>query len=104
MVDRGRVILPWTLVAASVLLVVIVLYLLFGGYLPARQRIARLEAELRDVYAREAQLQTRLQREDRSRTVREQQLAAFAAERDALGKRLEQLEVELAALKGRKRR
>jgi septal ring factor EnvC (AmiA/AmiB activator) len=104
-VERGRVILPWTLVAASVLLVVIVLYLLFGGYLPARQRIVQLEAELREVYAREAQLQTRLQREDHGRTVREQQLAAFAVERAALGKRLEELEAELAVLKGgRKRR
>ena len=102
--ERGRVRMPSTLLAACVLLVVIVLYLLFGAYLPARHRIAGLEAELRDVYAREARLQSELQREDQSRAVRDQQLAAFAAERAALGKRLEQLEDELAALKARKRR
>ena len=41
--DRPRPQLPWLLVAASVLLLVIVLYLFFGAYLPAKQRLARLE-------------------------------------------------------------
>jgi septal ring factor EnvC (AmiA/AmiB activator) len=101
---RERTTLPWTLVAASVLLVVTVLYLLFGAYVPAKQRIARLEAELRDVYAREGELQTRLQREELGKTTREQQLAAFAAERAALGKRLEQLETELQVVKGARKK
>jgi hypothetical protein len=85
-----------------VLLVVIVVYLLFGAYLPSRQRVVHLEAELRDVYAREGELQTRLQREQQSGGVREQQLAAFAAERTVLGKRVEQLEQEIARLKGQR--
>jgi hypothetical protein len=99
--EPGRPTLPWTLVAASVLLVVIVVYLLFGAYLPSKGRVVSLEAELRDVYAREGELQTRLQRAELNGSLREQQLAAFAAERAALGKRVEQLEGELARLKGR---
>jgi septal ring factor EnvC (AmiA/AmiB activator) len=102
--ERGRALIPWTLVAASVLLVVIVLYVLFGAHLPVRHRLAQLEAELHDVYAREARLQTRLSRENETRSVHEQQLAAFRTERDALARRLEQLERELTALRGRPRR
>lgn len=96
--------LPWALVAASLLLVVIVLYLLVAAYLPARQRIASLEAELRDVYAREVQLQTRLSQQEQRGAVREQQIVAFAAEREALARRVEELEKELAAIKSPKRR
>lgn len=104
MARPARSTLPWTLVVASVLLVGVVLYLLFAAYLPAQQRVGGLERELRDVYAREAQLQTRLQREQQQGAVREQQLAAFAAERQALTKRVEELEKELEALKTRRRR
>ncbi len=104
MVDRSGLRTPWTLVAASVLLLGLVLYLLFAAYIPATRRIARLETELREVYAREAQLQSRLTQQEQQHAVREQQLAAFAAERDALSKRLEELEKELSAAKGRGRR
>ena len=97
--DRPRLNLPWMLVASSALLLVIVLYLLFGAYLPTKKRITRLEEELKDVYAREAQLQTRVAKDAEKNSQREQQLAAFTAERDALGKRVEQLERELASLR-----
>lgn len=70
----------WLLVAASALFAALLAYTLFAGYLPAKQRIERLEAELRAVYQREAQLQT---------------------ERDALTRRVETLERELAAARRR---
>jgi hypothetical protein len=90
--DPERARLPWMLVAAGVLLVAVVLYLFFGAYLPAKRRVLTLEAELRDLYAREAQLQSQIVQHEQRHLVREQQLAAFAAERDALARRLEQLE------------
>jgi len=101
-VDRGRVSTPWLLVVASLLLAVLLLYVLFAGYLPARQRVARLEAELRDVYRREADLQTKLAQQEQRHALREQQLVALTAERDALVKRLEDLERELSAARRRR--
>ena len=96
--------MPWLLVTASALLLAIVLYLLFSAYLPAKRRVARLEAELREVYTREAQLQTRLNREEQRGAQREQQLAAFTAERQALSRRVDELEKEIAAAKSARRR
>lgn len=101
-VDRPRAPLPWLLVAASVLLLVIVLYLFFAAYLPAKQRVARLEAELKQVYGREAQLQTRLAQQEKTYALREQQATALNAERDALAKRIEELERQLAPSRGRR--
>jgi len=92
--DRPRAPLPWLLVAASVLLLVIVLYLFFGAYLPAKQRVARLEAEL----------QTRLAQQEKTYALREQQATALNAERDALARRIEELERQLAAMRGGTRR
>lgn len=91
------------LVVASVLLLVIVLYLFFGAYLPAKQRVARLEAELKDVYGREALLQSRVEQQQKSHALREQQGTALSAERDALARRIDELEKELAGFRGRKR-
>ena len=79
--------LPWLLVAASVLLAVLLAYTLFGGYLPAKRRVVDLEQELRQLYAREAELQ----------------LIAIIAERDALARRLEDVERQLAAARGQRR-
>ena len=98
--DRPRAPLPWLLVAASVLLLVIVLYLFFGAYLPAKQRMARLEAELKQVYGQEAQLRTQLAQQEKTYALREQQIAAISAERDALARRIDELEKQL----GRPRR
>lgn len=95
--------MPWLLVAASVLFAALLAYVLFAGYLPAKQRVTRLEAELKQVYAREAQLQTRLAQFDQRAALREQQASALRAERDALAKRVEDLERELAAARARRR-
>ena len=99
--DRPRAPLPWLLVAASVLMLIIVLYLFFGAYLPAKQRLARLEGELKEVYGREAQLQTRLAQQEKTHAVREQQTTAMSAERDALAKRIDELERELVRIRRR---
>ena len=87
--------LSWLLVAGSLLLAALLGYTLFLGYVPAKQRIAGLERELKDVYAREAEIDTR-------QAQRERQLQALTAERDALARRLETLERELAAARQRR--
>ena len=89
MADATKRRLPWLLVFASLVLAALLGYTLFVGYLPAKQRIAALERELKEVYTREADLDTR-------QAQRERQLQAVIAERDALAQRVEQLERELA--------
>jgi len=101
--DRPRASFPWLLVAASVLLLVIILYLFFAAYLPAKQRLARLEAELKQVYAREAQLQTMLAQQEKMQALRQQQTASVSAERDQLMRRIDTLERELTAARARRR-
>jgi septal ring factor EnvC (AmiA/AmiB activator) len=101
--ERPRASLPWFLVAASVLLLVITVYVFFGAYLPAKQRLVQLEAELKDVYAREAALQTRLAQQEKTSPVREQQARALVAERDRLARRIDELERQLAASRARGR-
>jgi len=98
-VEQPRSKLSWLLVAASTVLTIVLLYVLFVGYLPSRQRVASLERELKHVYARETELQTRVSQIAQRHVVRDRQLAAITAERDALVKRLERLERELAALR-----
>lgn len=83
--DRARSTLPWSLVAGSAFLALLFAYVLFAGYLPARHRALLLEGELRALYAREADLQKRLDQH-------EQQHSALTAERDALVRRLEEIE------------
>jgi len=85
---------PLFLVAASVVLLLLVLYVLFVGYVPSKQRVAGLEAELKDLYKREAELQTRIAQQDQRYSLRERQ---FNSERDALMRRLEEVEKLLAA-------
>ena len=92
MADRPSDRFPWLLIAASVLLVLVILYVLFVGYLPAKQRIAGLEAELKDLYRREADLQTKISQQDQRYSVRERQISALTSERDTLIRRLEELE------------
>ena len=95
--DAPRARLPWLLVGASVLLAVLLAYTLFGAYLPAKRRVTSLERELKDVYAREAELQTKAAKNEQTYGLREQQLIAVTAERDALAKRIDELEKELEA-------
>ena len=99
MADRPNARIPWFLVAASFVLLLLVLYVLFVGYLPSKQRVAGLEAELRDLYKREAELQTRIAQLERS-AIRERQITS---ERDALLRRLEELERQLAAARNQRR-
>jgi septal ring factor EnvC (AmiA/AmiB activator) len=101
--DAPRARLPWLLVAAALLLTALLAYTLLGGYLPARQRVASLERELRQLYQREAELQTTIAQGEQRHALREQQLIAVSAERDALARRLEEVERELAVARGQKR-
>ena len=95
--DRPNARIPWFLVAASVVLLLLVLYVLFVGYVPSKQRVAGLEAELKDLYKREAELQTRIAQQDQRYALRERQISALTGERDTLIRRLEELEKLLAA-------
>lgn len=82
----------------------LVLYVLFVGYLPSKQRVAGLEAELKDLYKREAELQTRIAQQDQRYALRERQISALTTERDTLIRRLEELEKLLAAARAAQRR
>ena len=103
MADRPSGRFPWLLITASTLLVLVILYVLFVGYLPAKQRIAGLEAELKDLYKREAELQTRIAQQDQRYALRERQISALTSERDTLIRRLEELEKLLAAARKQSR-
>jgi len=83
---------------------VLVLYVLFVGYLPSKQRVAGLEAELKNLYKREAELQTRIAQQDQRYALRERQISALTTERDTLIRRLEELEKLLAAARAAQRR
>jgi septal ring factor EnvC (AmiA/AmiB activator) len=100
--DRPIARIPWFLVLASVILLLLVLYVLFVGYLPCRQRVAGLEAELKDLYKREAELQTRIAQQDQRYALRERQISALTSERDTLIRRLEELEKLLAAMRAQR--
>lgn len=99
----GRNQFPWVLVAASVILAALLAYTLFWGLVPARQRIAGLELELRTLYAREAALQTRLSQIEQRGSGRDSAFAAVMAERDMLRGRLADLERQLAITRGSRR-
>jgi hypothetical protein len=90
--ERARATIPWLLVAGSVLFLVLVLYVTFGAYVPAKRRVARLEAELRQIYLREADLQTQLAQQEQRAALRERTLSA---ERDELARRLAELQTQL---------
>jgi septal ring factor EnvC (AmiA/AmiB activator) len=99
--DARRARLPWLLVAASMLLVVILVYTLLGAYLPAKRRVASLEKELRGLYMQEAELHTRVAQNENRQSLRDQQLIAVTRERDALARRLQELEREIEAMRRR---
>lgn len=102
MSDIPRPRFPWLLVVASVLLAVLFAYVMFGAYLPAKRQVVRLEAELKELYRREGDFEARLAQQEKSHALREQQLVALTAERDALVQRLEELERELGAARRRR--
>ena len=78
-------------------------YTRFAGWLPAKQRMTRLEVEMKQVYAREATRQTKLAQQEQGAALREQQLSVLRTERDVLARRVEDLERELAAARARRR-
>src|SRR2546430_17738101 len=83
---------PWMLIAAALVLLSMLAYVLVGAYLPSRQRMAGLEIELKDLYQKEAELQTQLAQALQKSTMLQQQVGALAAERDALLRRTRELE------------
>jgi septal ring factor EnvC (AmiA/AmiB activator) len=95
--DQPRARLPWLIVAGSTLLALLFLYVLFAAYVPTKQRVTRLEAELKEIYAREAALQTKMAQQEQRTALRDQQMSALVAERDALARRLEEAQRALAA-------
>ena len=95
--DRVRAAVPWFLVAASVLFAALMLYVLFAGFLPAKHRARHLEAELKTLYAQEARLHEKLAQIEQHQAQRELHVKTLRAERDALARRVEQLERRLAA-------
>jgi septal ring factor EnvC (AmiA/AmiB activator) len=99
--DVRRARLPWFLVAASVLLAMILVYTLLGAYIPAKRRVASLEKELRGLYAQEAELHTKVAQNENRQSLRDQQLIAVTRERDALARRLHELEREIEAMRRR---
>jgi septal ring factor EnvC (AmiA/AmiB activator) len=102
-VDRPNARIPWFLVLASAVLLLLVVYVLFVGYLPSKQRVAGLEAELKELYKRETELQNRIAQQDQRSARNERQLAAITTERDTLLRRLEEVEKQLAALRRQQR-
>jgi len=94
---------PWMLIAAALVLLIMLAYVLVGAYLPSRQRMAGLEIELKDLYQKEAELQTQLAQALQKSTMLQQQVGALAAERDALLRRTRELEQELRKRGGRRR-
>jgi len=94
---------PWMLIAAALVLLIMLAYVLVGAYLPSRQRTAGLEIELKDVYQKEAELQTQLAQALQKSAVLQQEVGALAAERDALLRRTRELEQELRKRGGRRR-
>jgi septal ring factor EnvC (AmiA/AmiB activator) len=91
------------LVVGSAALAALLAYTLFAGYVPTKRRVASLEHELRQLYAREAEMQTKVAQGEQRHAVREQQLSTLSAERDALARRLEELERQLASSRGQRR-
>ena len=92
MLGGVRAAVPWLLVAASGLFAGLTLYVLFAGFLPARERAARLEEELKNLYTQEAQLHGALAQVEQRLAQREQDVRLLRAERDALARRVEELE------------
>src|SRR5438093_855084 len=70
--------------------------------MPTTVPSAGLEAELKNLYRREAELQTRIAQQDQRYALRERQISALTTERDTLIRRLEELEKLLAAARGQR--
>lgn len=74
----------------------------FFQYVNTKRRVTGLETELRSVYEREHELQTRFAQQEQRYTLREKQMTAVMAERDALARKLEALEGQVSPPRGRR--
>jgi hypothetical protein len=83
---------PWFLIGASVVLALLLVYVIVGAYMPSRQHLASLEAEVQAVYRKEADLQGRLEQAQQRTTQLQKELSAITGERDALVLRIRELE------------
>jgi len=101
--DEPRRKKPWLIIVAGFFLAGLLAYALFAGWIPAKHRMLRLESEMKEVYAREAVLQTKLAQQEQRSVLRDQELDALRSERDALARRIEELERELATARARRR-
>lgn len=92
---------PWALIIASLLLAALAAWTGIQ-YMRGAARERRLQAELKEIY-QEAETLRSVATQWRERAMfREQQTSALTVERDALSKRIREVEAELAALKGRR--
>ena len=92
---------PWALIVASVLLALIAAWT-GVQYTRSADRERRLQAELRQIYQEAETLRSvATQWRDRAMLL-QQQASALRLERDALTKRIGEVEAELAGLRGRR--
>jgi septal ring factor EnvC (AmiA/AmiB activator) len=87
---------PWLLIIAALVMALLLAYVLLGAYLPAKQRMTGLEAEIKQVYQKEVELQTQLAQSLQRIAFLEQRITALTAERDALARRTQELEQQLS--------
>jgi septal ring factor EnvC (AmiA/AmiB activator) len=76
------------LTAATTVLALLLVYVVFSAYVPATERVVRLETELRQIYAREADLLKRLAEQEERAAALERQVTALEGERARLAAQL----------------
>lgn len=92
---------PWGLIVVGLLLAGLAAWAGVQSIRSAAQE-QRLRAELKQVYLDAESLRSVATQWQERSLLFEQQAAALTAERDALARRIKELEAELAALKGRR--
>lgn len=100
--DHARPRRPWLLVVASILLAGLAAWTGFQ-WREARDQEAGLRAELTQVYLEAEQLRAQASQSQQRVSLLEKQVMALSAERESTIKRLEELEAELARVRGRAR-
>jgi len=98
--DDARPRRPWLLIIASLLLAVIAAWT-GTQWKQARDHEGKLRAEMKQVYLEAEQIRTLAAQSQQRVSLLEKQVMVLSAEREATTKRLEELEAELSAAKGR---
>ena len=98
--DDARPRRPWLLIIASLLLAAIAAWT-GVQWKQARDYEGKLRAEMKQVYLEAEQIRTLAAQSQQRVSLLEKQVMALSAEREATTKRLEELEAELSATKGR---